>query len=96
MANSNIAFADGGWLLLPQRRDANAPLLHGTLYMTVHEAEALPGDPTLVSVRSYLILPLHEDCFHVFHIKSSAADHKPILPSERRGTILYMITVQSA
>jgi hypothetical protein len=33
---------------------AKSALLHGTLYVTIHEARALPGDPTRVSVRTHM------------------------------------------
>ena len=37
-----------------QRSSAETALLHGTLYVTIHEARALPGDPTRVSVRNHM------------------------------------------
>lgn len=34
-----------------ERQEDPTKWAHGTLYLTIHEAEHLPGDPTLVSVR---------------------------------------------
>ena len=36
---------------LQQRSNAKAAVLHGTLFVTIHESRSLPGDPTRVSVR---------------------------------------------
>ena len=41
-----------------QREQDPTRWTHGTLYLTIHEAERLPGDPTLVSVRAARVLHL--------------------------------------
>ena len=39
---------------LQQRGNAKTALLHGTIFVTIHEAQSLPGDPTRCSVRGPL------------------------------------------